>query len=438
MPSTWPRKCLDVMVWVFPVFNAFYESAVSAMAAKDFVDEKYDDAMTKLAILSTVTVFSYAQSIRFSGRKTVDGVKEAFGIIAHRQLPEDWPAISKREEAISIVISSIVMLSATTSDFYGGLYFVSEAPKDYDFEDSINLTYWNLLSYLTGVIAGVTSTLTEGIGFYKMMRGKFAGEQVIYVNRTSQVLCYILGYPISLLAAAENTMEAFAPMKDRLSPRTTLQKYGIMAVCSPKFPSDFYFAGKECRDAIDAFVGKLSQGCPTISEVAAFTLSSSAAFLVVQPQPYLTKDLINDPSTSLPFTSPDILTQSLSYGVTLRDGIVQTRTLYPLFHSFTKAIDRGIRYSANKVSNCVSSALPELEEPLLNPLEQAAADRPNASESASGTPDSPNNDININIPPQVYANPHPNVLFPHPSPKATTAPTPPGQITAPSTRAAIA
>jgi hypothetical protein len=409
MPSTWRRKCLDVMVWVFPVFNAFYESAVGAMAAKDFVDEKYDDAVTKLAILSTVTIFSYAQSIRFSGRKTVDGVKEAVGI---RQLPADWPEITKRQEAIAIAVASVVMLSSTTSDFYGGLYFVSEAPKDYNFEKDINLDYWMLLAYFTGVIAGVTSMLTEGIGFYKIMRGKFAGETVVYANRVSQGLCYAFGYPITILAAGENMMEAFAPMKDRLSPKTTLQKYGIMIACSPKLPSDFYFAGKECRDAIDAFVGKLAQGCPTFSEAAAFTLSSGAAFLVVLPQPYLTKDLMNDPSTSLPFTSPDILTQSLSYGVTLRDGIVQTRTLYPLFHSFTNAIDRTIRHSASKIRNCISPATPEMVEPLLNPGERAAAD----------VDDAPIDAVRIDIPPPVYASPHPNVLFQPASPKST-APT---------------
>jgi hypothetical protein len=414
MPSIWRQRCLDVSVWIFPVFNAFYETAVSAMAAKDFVDEKYTDAATKLAILGIVTVFSYAQSIKFSGQKTVDGVKETIGIIGERKLPDDWPTISRRQEVTAITLATVVLISATAADFFGGDYFVSQTPEDYGFDKKIDPKLWDDFAILTGVIAGMTTVFTEGIGFYKILRGKFAGEEVIYANTASRYICYLLGYPISMLGAAENLMEAYASIKDKLSPTTTLQKYGVMIACAPKLPSDFYFSGKECRDAIDALVGKLSEGLPKASEAAAFTLSSGVAVLVVLPQPFLTKDLMNDPATSLPFTSPEIVTQSLSYGVALRDGIVQTRTLYPLFHAVTRAIDKNIRACLTHAKNYMNPTVPDLTEAFLSPAERVEAEN------------APSRHITIDIPTQtteaIYSQSHPNVLFKPVSPTTTTAP----------------
>jgi hypothetical protein len=218
-------------------------------------------------------------------------------------------------------------------------------------------------------------------------------------------------------------MEAYASMKDRLSPDTLAQKYGVMTACSPKLLSDFYFAGKECRDAIDAFIGKVSEGVPTASEVAAFGLSGAAAYLVMMPQPYLTRDLISDPSTSLPFTSPTFLTESLSYGVSLRDGIVQTRTLYPLFHKVTNAVDGKIRSGLNYLKSwCFPSQNADAAESLLTPDERAEAINSAADE------------VRVDIPTTdqpVYTTNHPNVLFKAISPKTTVASTPQKNIIKP-------
>jgi hypothetical protein len=416
MTLTRRQRFLDAGIWIFPGFNALYDTAFALMAAKDFVDEKYTDPAAKFTILGVSSVFSYAQSIKFNGQKTVDGIKEAFSIMATRKFPESWPTITHKQEIVALSLATIVTLSATIADYFGADYSVTEAPKDYDFDDKIDMRYWAILATFTGVVAGLTSTFTEGIGFYRILRGKFAGEEILYANRLSKMICYLLGYPISILGAAENMMEAYAAMKDRLSPGTLPQKYGVMIACSPKSVSDFYFAGKECRDAIDAFVGKVSEGVPTASEVAAFSLSSAAAYLVMMPQPYLTKDLINDPSTSLPFTSPTILTESLSYGVSLRDGIVQTRTLYPYFHQFTNAIDKKIRSGFNYVKSwCYAPQNADVHESLLTPEEQAAATNLAVDEVIV--------DIQTTDQP-VYTTNHPNVLFKAASPKTPATPTP--------------
>jgi hypothetical protein len=416
MALTRRQQFLDAGIWIFPGFNALYDTAFALMAAKDFVDEKYTEPAAKFSILGITSVFSYAQSIKFNGQKTVDGIKETFSIIATRKFPDSWPTITRKQEIVALSLATIVILSATTADYFGADYSVTQAPKDYDFDDKIDMRYWAILATFTGVVAGLTSTFTEGIGFYRILRGKFAGEEIAYANRLSKIICYLLGYPISILGAAENMMEAHASMKDRLSPETLAQKYGVMAACSPKLLSDFYFSGKECRDAIDAFIGKISEGVPTASEVAAFGLSSAAAYLVMMPQPYLTKDLINDPSTSLPFPSPTILTESLSYGVSLRDGIVQTRTLYPYFHKFTNAIDGKIRSGFNYLRSwCRPPQNADADESLLTPEEQATA------------MDSDVNEVRITIPatdPPVYTTNHPNVLFKAASPKTAAAPTP--------------
>jgi hypothetical protein len=423
MALTRRQQFLDASIWIFPGFNALYDTAFSLMAAKDFVDEKYTDPATKFSILGVSSVFSYAQSIKFNGQKTVDGIKEAFSIIATRKFPESWPTITKNQEIIAVTLATIVTLSATAADYFGADYSVTQAPKDYDFDDKIDMRYWAILATFTGVVAGLTSTFTEGIGFYRILRGKFAGEEVVYYNHVSKALCYLLGYPISILGAAENMMEAYASMKDRLSPGTLPQKYGVMAACSPKLLSDFYFAGKECRDAIDAFVGKMYEGVPTASEVAAFGLSGAAAYLVMMPQPYLTRDLISDPSTSLPFTSPTLLTESLSYGVSLRDGIVQTRTLYPLFHKVTNAIDGKIRSGINYLKSwCYPPQNADATESLLTQDERAEAINSAADE------------VKINIPATdspVYTTNHPNVLFKAASPKTVVVQSPQGNIVKP-------
>jgi hypothetical protein len=414
MPSTGHQKILDASIWTFPIFNALYDTAVALMAAKDFTDEKYKDPVTQFSILGATSIFSYAQSLKFNGRKTVDGIKETIGILAARKFPESWPTLTKRQDLAAITLGMIVILSATASDYFGADYSVSETPADYDFADKIDMRYWAILATFTGVIAGLTSTFSEGIGFYRIVRGKFAGEEIVYTNRLGKFLCYTLGYPISILAAAENMMEAYAAMKHKLSPETIAQKYGVMVTCSPKSVSDFYFAGKECLDAIDAFAGKVYEGLPTASEVAAFSLSSAAAYLVMMPQPYLTRALISDPSTSLPFQTPEFLTESLSYGVSLRDGIVQTRTLYPYFHKFTNAIDGKLRSGLNYLKSwCYPPKNADAHESLLTPEERLSA------------VDSAVDEVKIDIPttdPQVYKTSNPNVLFKAASPKP--APTP--------------
>jgi hypothetical protein len=342
MPYPWRQKLSSAALWILPAFNSLNDSAIAALAATDLVNENYSDAAVKLTYISIITLFSYTQSISFSGKATVNNAKETYKIISTRKIPENWPQITKNQEITALSVAALATVGSAFGDCCGGYFFISQIPSDYRFKDKIRMGAWKGLAGVTGAVVGMTTILTEGIGTYKTLRGYFSGEKRTYTNVVSKWVCRIIGYPIAFVGACEISIESHASMKSLLKPKTPSGKYAILIPCLPKGVGDFVFGGDRCIEAIDSFFGKLEQGWPTKTEGVAFILSAGFATFVANPRRYLTTNLLNTHATSLPFPMPDWAIQTLSYGVCTRDAIVQTYTLYPAFYVLTKKISKSL------------------------------------------------------------------------------------------------
>ncbi|GEM_PF-7116010 len=374
-PTRWRDRVGTALLWAMPIATALCDTAVMAMAMKD-MEENNTDTVTVFALLSGISLFTFIQSMALSGPSTVGSFKETVKMCRERKLPDDkkeWPDISKNQEIASVCLAGSITLFATAADFAASYYFISKTPDDYSFTDKINLVPWMVFSVCMGSVNAFTTIFTEGTSTYKLIRQKISNQSLDNPHPHRKLISKIIGYPIAILGAVENAIEAYSSIKNSLALSTTIAKYGTLVACAPKGFSDFCFAGIICVNAIEASLERMYHGKPEKQEVIALLIALGTSVLVVSPQPALTAALMTDPRTSLPFDSPQALTLSLGYGVLLRDGIVQAYTLYPLCYGSTKWLEKQMRQLLHYLSECCLKPKSDLEESLLTeePINQS-------------------------------------------------------------------
>ncbi|MDR3491805.1 MAG: hypothetical protein P4M12_07180 [Gammaproteobacteria bacterium] len=409
LPTRWYHSLGTALLWAMPIANALCDTAVMAMAVKD-MEEDESGSIESTLILAGISLFTFIQSVSLSGPSTVKSFKETVAICKTKKIPDDineWPVLSKNREITSICLASTITMMAGAADFAASYYFIDQAPDDYGFADKINPTPWKIFSICMGSITAFTTVFTEGISTYKFIRRKLSSHIFENPHPHRKLLSKIIGYPLAIVGASENVVEAYASIKNSLSPSTTPIKYTLLFACSPKGVTDFCFSGKISVHAIECFFEKIQHQKPDRKEVVALLLALGTSILVMSPQPALTNALMTDTQTSLPFDSPRALILTLSWGVMLRDGIVQAYTLYPLSH-------QSVKWLTSKTSSITQYLFPTSSRP--NPdLERALL-------AQEPTQQSIQNDLIIDIPtPSRIYSENKNILFQKPDAKNQNA-----------------
>lgn len=330
-----------------PVANAFYDCSVMSLAAKDYSKKKFkDNTVAQLLFTLPVSLFAFGQSIGLNFSSTIEGIDETLDAMGKRKVPSSWVALSKRKEFLAIMIGLTVTLLVSMGDYCGGIFFVSTVPDDYDIEQDVNTNYWQMLCILTGIVAATTTAFTEGFDSYKETRNIIAGEFNAFATTVPGKLCY----PLVIFAGIEAACETYSGMKNTIPGSTEFYlKYLLLLPALTKIISDFCFPGKLTLNAIDEFVISMNDVVEKTreeyvdmaqlrrliwearAEIAAFASTTGAAVWVEYSQCALTDDLLVDEGTKLPFDVPYVIRETLGWSATLRDGVLQMATLYPLF-----------------------------------------------------------------------------------------------------------
>jgi hypothetical protein len=332
---------------IAPIGNAFYDLSVMAMGAKDYADKAFSGPLTRTLFVVPVSIFAFIQSIGLNFNSTIDGIVETVDTLTAGKIPSTWVHLSANKERLAITIGFTLAMLVSFGDYCGGYWFVDEAPEDYNIQDDVNLSYWKFLSILTGVVAMVTTAFTEGFETYQNVRTLIAGDKTPYATHVPTML---IGYPIVFFAALEAASETYAGVKNTVPYSTTMfLKWILLAPSAAKILTDFFFPGRLTLSALDDFINEMKDtlhknyeeysGIKDLlrvmwearAEVAAFLGTTGAAVWVEYSQIALTDDLLVDEATKLPFDVHYVLRETLGWSVTLRDGILQMATLYPVF-----------------------------------------------------------------------------------------------------------
>ena len=332
---------------VAPIGNAFYDLSVMAMGAKDYADISFSSPLARTLFIVPVSIFAFIQSIGLNFNSTIDGIVETVDTLTAGKIPATWVHLSQNKERLAIAIGFTLAMMVSFGDYCGGYWFVDEAPEDYDIADDVNLRYWKFLSILTGLVAMVTTAFTEGFETYQNVRTLIAGDKTPYATHLPVKL---IGYPIVFFGALEAACETYAGLKNTTPYSTTaLMKWMLLVPALAKVSTDFFFPGRLTLSALDDFINEMKDNIhknyeeysgikdllhilwDARPEIGAFVGTTVAAVWVEFSQPDLTETLLTDESTKLPFDVHSSLRAALGWSVTMRDGILQMATLYPVF-----------------------------------------------------------------------------------------------------------
>jgi hypothetical protein len=356
-----------------PVANAFYDCSVMALAAKDYSKKAFKDSpLAQLLFTLPVSLFAFGQSIGLNFSSTIEGIDETLDAIEDGKVPADWTQLSRRKEQLALVLGLTITMCVAYGDYCGGVFFFRPVPDDYEIEGDVNDNYWQLLCILTGVVAAITTAFTEGFDSYKALRHIVGGETTAVATTIPAKLCV----PMIVFASLEAASETYAGIKNTTPGSSNYYlKYLLLIPSVAKIFSDFCFPGKLTLSAIDEFVlgahdvitktreeyvdaAKLRQLIwEARAEVSAFVSTTGAAVWVEYSQCALTDDLLVDEATKLPFNVSYFMRETLGWSATLRDGILQMATLYPLFlYISQKALtgDMTIHYHNSLMSNTLT------------------------------------------------------------------------------------
>jgi hypothetical protein len=360
--STATKKLGHVLLWTMPTANAIADTAtvIVAINAMDSAPGSQSTLHYKLKV-SSIGLITLAQSLALNGQPTVTSFYETIALLRQRAIP--GPELSRCKEVSALSLGLMITLCAASCDFAASYFFVQQSSEKVPvLLNLLTIEKWHAIAISVGSISAFTTIFTEGMDTYKSIRGTLLHNHYTYQSRIAQSICYLIGYPICILASAENMYEAYGAMKDIFNPRDTAIKLGMLAFSLPKSVSDFNFASVRTIYAIDKLIGRVTDLRPTLTEIITMILSIAAAIFVVAPQLSLTANMLKDPDTSLPFETGDVTSISLGYGVTLRDGLVQTYTLYPVFYQLTHHLHQLFAYLLMKLS-CRENELMEAASP---------------------------------------------------------------------------
>jgi hypothetical protein len=336
-----------------PIGNGIYDSSVMALAAKDYSKKAFkNNAVAQVIFTVPVSLFAFGQSIGLNYTETIEGIDETLDALADRKVPAVWTPLPRSKEQFALMIGLLITVFVAMGDFCGGVFFISTLPEDYDLEQDVNPYYWQLLCIATGIVAAITTAFTEGFGAYKEVRSVVAGEFTAHATTMPGML---IGYPLVVFAGLEAACETYSGMKNTIPGSSTLYlKYLLLIPAVAKILSDFCFPGKLTLSAIDEFILDMQDVITKTreeyvdvdqlkelmwearAEIAAFISTTGAAVWVEYSQCALTDDLLVDEATKLPFDVPYFMRETLGWSATLRDGILQMATLYPLFLYLTQ------------------------------------------------------------------------------------------------------
>jgi hypothetical protein len=338
----------NLVYGVFPFFNGLYDACVMATGAHDYAKKQYSSKAAQIIFIVPVSIFSFFQSIGLNYKSTIENIDETIVTVRARKLPKHWIHLSHSQENLAIFLSAFILISTVIGDYCGGDYFVKELPDDFGINDSVDLDAWKVLAALTGFVASITTIFTAGVATYENVRNIIGRDKTPY---TTTWLSFILGYILVTLAALEAAAETYSGVKQTIPYSSNIVfKYVLLIPSFATILSDFFFFGKITLSALDDFSNDMKDimrhtyehysGIRYLvdgiwgarAEFCALAVCSLGASIWVEyPQRALTDDLLVDEDTSLPFDVPNAMRQLLGWGATLRDGILQIATLYPLF-----------------------------------------------------------------------------------------------------------
>jgi hypothetical protein len=381
-----PIYGLNAILALAPFFNSIYDGAVMVQGANDtagYIKQYHNITLStemRIAMMSTIGSMAFLQSLLLNAEPTVTEIKET-AVLAYTRAPSPhWPQLNSG--AFYIVLTKTLLLGAGAAvcDFFGGNYFVGDMQDEYAnsiLTDIIPPPMWFYLALITGMVAAITTLFTEGVGIFKVV-GKLWNETGgRYSTPFSKYFCRIVGWPIIGLAAMEVVCEANATIKNLTAGRLDVNYAFIIA--TPKLISDLCFSGQLTLEGMDNLIGVLinpdKRNKIKKIEVAAFLISVLTAVIVESIQPALTWQLLTDENDRPPFYEymPPSIINLLAFGTTVRDGIVQVQSYYPLI-LFLLTIGSVMGGKAYQAINALLEKMGCLADKSLSMLEELESD----------------------------------------------------------------
>ncbi|HTM64549.1 MAG TPA: hypothetical protein VL360_08665 [Gammaproteobacteria bacterium] len=354
-----PRSCAVRVIHIKRAAYSFPFGAALCEAAETAIDLSNQP----LAIIIPATICNFGAALSINSKYNHEGIEDAFNVIEQRNIPADWPKLSKAKE-ITAATASIVMGSwAAFADSVLAYYFVNELREKYVFlNKNFSAPLWQAASDVTAAAVFLNITSGEGMATWKKVREVMAGVKPKYSNRASRYLTPTIGYTIAIFGSFNDGVMTCTGLYDVFEITSLAPRIITGAACSSIAFTDYFMNGAFVIECLDIFFGSFTPAegeTPAYKDskiVSAFALSLLAGGLLAYTYHGITKEMMLEllETLGIDYASvTDPIIETLAYVGAASFFINSAGSVFPIFY-------KGVEVSqtaASAVSNALSSIL---------------------------------------------------------------------------------
>lgn len=333
------------LLWAIPCINGVNQMAQTSMSLTK--------ANFSLSILMALSMLSFATSMVMTGRFTIDGIQETYEILKNREIPDDWPELSKRKRKLAIGMGALVAAYVVLTDSILSYYYIDSLPEEYKFQKKVN-EYWKILCVFIASITGITTAFGEGIETIIAMQELLGDNELTYTNKLNKFLSLTIGISSGFFGAVQDSIFSFRGMKTVFS-INSLPKIAIIASLSSfNGIADFSLNGRFNIKNINRFIDSFYQDRPNIKNILAFMLSAGMASFMAFVIKNLSRKFWDDISSDFEiesYTTINTIADVVSYGAATNEFIVDTGAFYPVSYFIITKIENAFNHVYEKISN---------------------------------------------------------------------------------------
>lgn len=290
-------------------------------------------------------IFEFLSTIGLTGETTKNNFDETCIIIKRRQLPRDWPPLSKCRERVAVCLSIFPGAWVLVSNGIQAYAFLVSMPESIS-GMKVHPTFWSVFSGVVASGTSITTFFTDSAEMYKTIREwldpRPSPDEHIFIKTAS----ITLGGTLGLLKSCQDSVQSYIAIKNLFNIHSLYGKIlvGIPSIghCLP----DFCFTGFYSINAIKEFFKYLSLRKIEPTKIIAFSLVSSMAIYLALIRIEINKSAYKNITTDSgynPNEVPEQVYDSLKMARFIQESIQTTACLYWPMYVITKKTGQGFK-----------------------------------------------------------------------------------------------
>ena len=344
-PCPRPIKMMRPLIYTIPLANALVDMSQTNAGLVN----------RSLWLNIPITAFAFFASFGLNTQFSIHNIDEVYGIVRTRQLPADWPIVSKNRKRIAVAATAVMISYVVFADSIQAYYFANKMPTQYNFNQYVDDNGWAFPRYSIAAINGISLIFNEGVSSYLFMSEMLSTEKKQYTNLASKIVSQSIGYTLGTFGGLNDSIASFSAMRLTLDVADTNGLIGLGSVSIFIGLSDFFMNGRYSRDSIDTFIDYAWNRKATPKQIISFILAATGGSLLAYSYQQLMSVFYEATVTDFGLKDHeyvDPFTQTSSVLGALNFGITSTANLYPLAETITNKISNMMNGIYSRLTSC--------------------------------------------------------------------------------------